>query len=125
MQGWWTYQLCFKAAVRQLHLENKKVTLRHELGLFDNLLTDVEMVKGPKLLEPEDLLPGMTEQLPYIKHMYTSRFPWPLHSIFLNMPGHIAHQSMGLADGSPCEEDSALLRQAELRIACSANRCAC
>jgi len=90
-QGWWTYQVCYKDKIKQLHMENKRVVLENDLGSFNHELTKAHGQEH-SLLAPMDLLPHMSEQLPYISHVFTG--------------------------GSPCEKGSSLLREAELRIAC-------
>jgi len=98
-QGWWTYQICYRLQIRQLHLEDKKVESQHELGTFDEALTAAGEEGGGELarvLEAADLLPDMAGgQQRYIRHIFSG--------------------------GSPCEAAGSKLRHAELRITCSPN----
>lgn len=34
-EGWWTYEFCYQAKFRQIHLENKKVVQEFILGVYD------------------------------------------------------------------------------------------
>jgi len=92
-QGWWTYQICYKLQIRQLHFKEKKVELQHELGTFDEALTDASAQQEPFFLSEADFLPDMKTHLRYARHIFSN--------------------------GSPCGEEDSEVRHTELRIACS------
>ncbi|KAL5697828.1 Protein OS-9 [Ranunculus cassubicifolius] len=55
-EGWWSYELCYKKALRQLHVEEDKIIQEFVLGVYDEEatlafnqnLTDVSILKDPR-----------------------------------------------------------------------------
>jgi len=70
-QGWWTYQLCYKRSIRQIHIEDREVKVQHELGTFHTAFTLEANQRGPEILDAEDLMPEMSLPLPFVKHIFT------------------------------------------------------
>ncbi|KAH9624414.1 hypothetical protein KSS87_003433 [Heliosperma pusillum] len=55
IEGWWTYEFCYKKRLRQLHLEDDKIVQEFVLGVYDpeateaynQNLSDVSILKDP------------------------------------------------------------------------------
>uniref|UniRef100_A0A0D6R9F1 Protein OS-9 homolog n=1 Tax=Araucaria cunninghamii TaxID=56994 RepID=A0A0D6R9F1_ARACU len=70
-EGWWSYEFCYKAQVRQVHIEDKKLGQQFILGVYDKEATaalhrnspDVSLQKDPR---------SKTAAQRYHAHIYTN-----------------------------------------------------
>ena len=64
IEGWWTYEVCYKKHIRQYHTERKKISQEQYLGRFDAASSDVTAV-----LEDKTSLLGNQK---YVSHHFSS-----------------------------------------------------
>ncbi|KAK9846587.1 hypothetical protein WJX81_007190 [Elliptochloris bilobata] len=54
VEDWWTYELCYKKAVRQFHKEGDALTAEFRLGTYDAEASDLDRVHHDAAAAPAD-----------------------------------------------------------------------
>lgn len=74
MEGWWTYELCLNANIRQYHAEDDKTTAEFVLGKFDHLENE-NMVKTGQTLVHEHIDTTDHAMMPALLQIYNGGTP--------------------------------------------------